>query len=75
MEKIKFSEAQMNDISTDKKAMAAAGAAGFCEIWQTGKQALGILQGVLKNPLVKVIVGVVIAAGDAVAKGLGCEQH
>ena len=39
----------------------------FCEVWPTAKTALGLLQELVKNPVVKVIIGTVIAAGDAVA--------
>jgi hypothetical protein len=39
----------------------------FCEIWPNAKTALQLLQSVVKNPVVKVMIGGVIAAGDAVA--------
>ena len=47
---------------------APAGSKGkFCEIWPSAKSALELLQGIIKNPIAKAAVGVVIAAGDAVA--------
>lgn len=39
----------------------------FCEVWPTAKIALQLLQDVVKNPVVKVVINTVIAAGDAVA--------
>ena len=39
----------------------------FCEIWPNAKTALKLLQDVVKNPIAKGAIGIVIAAGDAVA--------
>jgi len=39
----------------------------FCEVWPGAKTALELLQGIIKNPIAKAAVGIVIAAGDAVA--------
>jgi len=39
----------------------------FCEIWPGAKKALELLQGIIKNPIAKGAIGIVIAAGDAVA--------
>jgi len=39
----------------------------FCEIWPNAKVALNLLQSVIKNPVLKVIIGTVISTGDAVA--------
>ncbi|MVN23275.1 hypothetical protein [Mucilaginibacter arboris] len=38
----------------------------LCKIWPTAKQALEILQGLIKNPALKVIISTIIAAGDAI---------
>lgn len=40
---------------------------GFCEIWPTAKTALGLLKDMVKNPALKVIIGTIISAGDAVS--------
>jgi hypothetical protein len=40
----------------------------FCDTWPTAKAALGLLQGTVKNPIAKAAIGIVIDAGDAVAK-------
>lgn len=39
----------------------------FCEIWPNAKMALEVLQQIIKNPVAKAAVGIVISAGDAVA--------
>jgi len=39
----------------------------FCEVWPGAKKALELLQGLVKNPIAKAAIGIVIAAGDAVA--------
>ena len=39
----------------------------FCEIWPGAKTALELLQGIIKNPIAKGAIGIVMAAGDAVA--------
>jgi len=39
----------------------------FCEVWPGAKTALELLQGIIKNPVAKAAIGIVIAAGDAVA--------
>lgn len=39
----------------------------FCEVWPGAKTALELLQGIVKNPIAKAAIGVVIAAGDAVS--------
>lgn len=48
-------------------APKAASKNKFCEIWPGAKTALELLQSIVKNPFVKVAIGSVIAAGDAVA--------
>lgn len=40
----------------------------FCTIWPGAKEALTLLQSIIKNPIAKGAIGVVIAAGDAVSK-------
>ena len=56
------------DISlVSAKKRASAKTNKFCEVWPTAKVGLQLLQDVIKNPVVKVIINTVIAAGDAVA--------
>lgn len=38
----------------------------FCSIWPNVKSGLTVLQGLIKNPIAKAAIGIVIAAGDAV---------
>ena len=52
------------DISLDN---AAAGSPRFCELWPGGKQALQALLEVVKNPIAKAAINIVVAAGDAVS--------
>jgi hypothetical protein len=54
-----------NDISL--VSVPAAATSKFCEVWPTAKTGLELLTGVIKNPVLKVIIGTVVAAGDAVA--------
>lgn len=39
----------------------------FCAIWPSVKSGLEILQNIIKNPIVKATIAIVIAAGDGVA--------
>ena len=39
----------------------------FCDIWPGAKKGLELLQNIIKNPIAKAAIGIVIAAGDAVA--------
>ncbi|MFN8297577.1 MAG: hypothetical protein U0T75_00630 [Chitinophagales bacterium] len=39
----------------------------FCELWPTVKGGLQMLVEIIKNPIAKAAIGVVISAGDAVA--------
>jgi hypothetical protein len=38
----------------------------FCKDWPTAKSVLQALQSLLKNPIAKAAIGIVIQAGDAV---------
>jgi hypothetical protein len=38
----------------------------ICAIWPNVKSGLTLLQGLIKNPIAKAAIGIVIAAGDAV---------
>ncbi|MBC7935814.1 MAG: hypothetical protein H7Y86_10735 [Rhizobacter sp.] len=52
----------------DISMVSAAGSKNkFCDLWPNAKTGLELLQGIIKNPIVKVSIGVIIAAGDAVA--------
>jgi len=42
----------------------------FCEGWPGAKTVLQTLQNLLKNPLAKAAIGIVIAAGDAVSSAI-----
>ena len=44
----------------------------FCKLWPPAKQALELLQSMVKNPIAKAAIGIVIAAGDAISKSIGC---
>jgi hypothetical protein len=48
-------------------APKAASKNKFCEIWPGTKTALELLQSIIKNPIAKGAIGIVIAAGEAVA--------
>jgi hypothetical protein len=57
-----------DDITLAKSSEATQGK--FCEIWPKVKEGLELLQKIIKNPIAKAAVGIVIGAGDAVAKNL-----
>jgi hypothetical protein len=40
----------------------------FCEVWPNAKIGLELLIEMTKNPMVKGVIGIVIAGGDVVAK-------
>jgi hypothetical protein len=56
--------ANANDISLSPAA--TEGHSKLCDIWPTVKEGLQILEEALKNPVLKVIIGTIIAAGDAI---------
>ena len=39
----------------------------FCEVWPAAKTGLELLQSIVKNPIAKAAIGIVVAAGDAVS--------
>jgi hypothetical protein len=55
-----------NNITLEKTTEASQGK--FCEIWPKAKEGLELLQKVIKNPIAKLAIEIVIAAGDAVSK-------
>jgi hypothetical protein len=40
----------------------------FCAAWPNVKAGLTLLQNIIKNPIAKGAIGIVIAAGDAISK-------
>jgi hypothetical protein len=56
--------ANVKNISLESSA--TAGVNKLCEIWPVAKEALELLAAAVKNPALKVIIGVIIAAGDAI---------
>ena len=40
----------------------------FCGIWETSKPGLQLLQSIIKNDIVKWVIGIVIVLGDRVAE-------
>ena len=63
---VNFAGAEPGEASsfTDADAKAVQ-ATNFCSLWPAAKPALQALLGVVSNPLVKVAITTVIAAGDA----------
>jgi hypothetical protein len=61
-----------NEIMSNRKNISlnvpAAGQGKFCELWPKAKEGLELLQSIVKNPIAKAAIAVVIAAGDAVVK-------
>lgn len=59
---------QIVENSKDISINNVAGSNNFCRIWPGAKEALVLLQSIVKNPIAKGAIGIVIAAGDAVSK-------
>lgn len=57
--------ANASDISL--RSAPATSKKKFCDIWPDAKATLQLLQDIIKNPIAKGAIGIVIAAGDAVA--------
>lgn len=57
-----------DEINLEDNAMAEGDAGtNFCSVWPTAKLGLDALKGLIKSPIAKVSISVVIAAGDAVS--------
>jgi hypothetical protein len=54
----------VDNISLDETALA--GQSELCKIWPTVNEGLQVLEGIIKNPIVKVSIEAIIAAGDAI---------
>lgn len=55
--------------NADKISLTPAATEGhskLCDIWPTVKEGLEILKSILKNPVLQVVIGSIIAAGDAI---------
>lgn len=52
----------LKDISLETSAEKTS----FCEVWPTAKSALQLLQAIIKNPVVKSVIGIVITTGDSI---------
>ena len=61
-----------NDIALAPTADAPQGK--FCQLWPQARTGLELLQGIIKNPIAKGAIGVVIAAGDAVSQSICGKQ-
>jgi hypothetical protein len=53
------------DISLNKSADPKG---EFCKLWPPAKTGLELLLNIVKNPALKAIINIIIAAGDAVSK-------
>ncbi len=38
----------------------------FCGIWDTAKPALELMEAIIKNPIVKFVIGLIIQVGDRI---------
>lgn len=58
----------LEDITFDTQAEMANGEKAkviFCKGWSTTKVTLKAIEAIIKNPIIKVIIGIIIKAGDA----------
>lgn len=44
----------------------------FCKAWPSGKIGLKALQDIIKNPVIKILIGTIMSAGDSIALTKGC---
>lgn len=57
-----------DDITLEQEGVAEAdGGKNFCTAWPLAKPGLEILRDIIKNPIAKAAIGIVISAGDAVS--------
>lgn len=57
-----------DDITLESAPVSGpAAATTFCDLWPSARQGLDMLKSMIKNPIAKGSISVVIAAGDAVA--------
>jgi len=59
-----------NSITLDDSAEAKKAQSGFCDAWPSAKTGLKMLRSIVKNPIAKGAISIVIAAGDAVATSI-----
>ncbi len=57
-----------NSADISLESISAAKSTNFCTIWPNVKVGLELLRDLVKNPVVKATISIVIAAGDAVSK-------
>jgi hypothetical protein len=62
----KFSEIADHSNDITLTLPAGAGSTTFCQMWPGAKQALETLQKMIRNPLAKGAIQIVIEAGDGV---------
>ncbi len=63
-------EAKKDDITLSN---IDAKKADFCSVWPQARMGLEMLKDLIKNPIAKAAVGIVISAGDAVSSKI-CPQ-
>jgi len=66
---------KLEDVSIDLEAKDEDGnkiKEFFCDEWQRGKKGLTLLSLITKNPIVKLVILIIISAGDSVSDKI-CE--
>ncbi|MEO8447900.1 MAG: hypothetical protein ABI528_10415 [bacterium] len=60
----------MDEIKIDASKITLEGSKAekmdFCAVWPATRQGLDYLRSIVSNPIVKLIVGVIISAGNAI---------
>ena len=62
--------ASFQNISYDAKATVASWETAqkvFCAGWPATKQVLEAIESMVKNPIVRIVIGIIVKAGDALA--------
>ena len=71
----KYNAKSVTGNASDISLSPSADKGKFCEVWPTAKEGLQMLKDMIKNPIAKGAIGIVIAAGDAVSgRVCGVEQ-
>lgn len=64
----------LDDVTLDKEAVhpdsGELAREGFCASWPASKLAIEKMQAMVKNPIVKFVIGIVITVGDGIAARL-----
>lgn len=56
-----LTEADIKNVSLEKSPESV----NFCAVWPSAKAGLQVLAGIIKNPVVKGVIGMIVTLGDS----------